>query len=185
MTYTAEMLGSLAGALDHIDSDTVESMVDRLLAIRAAKGRLFVIGSGGAAAIASHAVIDLRKGCGIDAQAPTDGVEELTARTNDDGWESVFAGFLDVASIGPSDAVLIFSIGGGDVTKGTSLNIIRAVELAKAVGASVLGIVANAKGFTASNADHAIVFDTLPGPVAMSAFAAAQKIVTTHPRLRR
>src|SRR5215831_18680777 len=130
--YLAEV-AEIAAALPAAD---IEAMADGLAAIRARGGRLFILGVGGGAAHASHAVNDFRKICHFEAYAPTDNVAELTARTNDEGWETTFVEFLRTSRIGPDDGVLVFSVGGGSREHNVSLNLVHAVELAKEVGAS-------------------------------------------------
>lgn len=183
MSYIDDMQRGISDAIAALDTRAINSLVDGVARVKDGGGRLFILGAGGSAAIASHAVIDLRKGCGVDAQAPTDGVEELTARTNDDGWRSVFAGYLAVSHVGPADGLLIFSLGGGDAVKGTSLNIIDAVDLAKSAGAAVYGVIGNANGHTALNADACVLLPGTTGPINLAVMSAVQKIVTTHPSL--
>ena len=124
-----------------IDTDKVERLVAELVSLRARGGRLFVLGVGGSAANASHAVNDFRKLCGIETYAPTDNVSELTARTNDEGWETVFTGWLKISRLSAEDAVFVFSVGGGNLEKNVSVNLLHALELAKQVGAKILGVV--------------------------------------------
>lgn len=140
-----------------IDTQQVEAMASILAATRSAGGRLFLLGVGGSAGNCSHAVNDFRKLCGIEAYAPTDNVSELTARTNDEGWETVFAGWLETSKLNDKDAILVFSVGGGDAEKGVSVNLIRALELAKERGAKILGVVGRATGYTAQVADAAVI----------------------------
>ena len=140
-----------------IDGSAVERMAEELAGVRERQGRLFLLGVGGSAGNCSHAVNDFRKLCGIEAYSPIDNVSELTARTNDEGWDSVFAGWLEVSRLGKNDALLIFSVGGGDVARNVSTNLIKAIELAKARGARVLGIVGRATGYTALHGDVVVV----------------------------
>ncbi|MEQ8505293.1 MAG: SIS domain-containing protein [Rhodospirillales bacterium] len=140
-----------------IDTQQVEAMASILAATRSAGGRLFLLGVGGSAGNCSHAVNDFRKLCGIEAYAPTDNVSELTARTNDEGWETVFAGWLETSKLNDKDTILVFSVGGGDAEKGVSVNLIRALELAKERGAKILGVVGRATGYTAQVADAAVI----------------------------
>src|SRR5206468_5810249 len=122
-----------------LDAGALEKMVDELARVRERGGRLFILGVGGSAANASHAVNDFRKICGLECYAPTDNVSELTARTNDEGWATVLAEWLKGSRLGPKDALLIFSVGGGNLEKNVSPNLVSAVQLAKQVGASILG----------------------------------------------
>jgi D-sedoheptulose 7-phosphate isomerase len=155
--HSSDFVGEAAKICAEIDSAKIEELADELAALRERAGRLFSIGVGGSAGNASHAVNDFRKLCGIETYAPTDNVSELTARTNDEGWETVFSGWLEVSRLKAGDALLIFSVGGGDATRNVSVNIIRAIELAKSRGAKVLGIVGKATGYTAKNGDAVVV----------------------------
>ena len=136
-------------------------MAALLADVRTRGGRLFFLGVGGSAANASHAVNDFRKIAGIESYAPTDNVSELTARTNDDGWESVFATWLRTSRLSKSDAVFVFSVGGGDLERNISPNLVRALEYAKEVGASILGVVGRDGGYTARVADAAVIVPTV------------------------
>jgi D-sedoheptulose 7-phosphate isomerase len=140
-----------------IDVGAIERMAQALAELRQRGGRLFLLGVGGSAGNCSHAVNDFRKLCGIEAYSPIDNVSELTARTNDEGWDTVFAGWLEVSRLGEKDALLIFSVGGGDAERNISVNLIRAIDLAKARGAKVFGIVGRGTGYTAKEADLAVV----------------------------
>jgi D-sedoheptulose 7-phosphate isomerase len=155
--HSSDFVSEAAKICAEIDSAKIERLADELAALRERAGRLFIIGVGGSAGNASHAVNDFRKLCGIETYAPTDNVSELTARTNDEGWETVFSGWLEVSRLRADDALLIFSVGGGDATRNVSVNIIRAIELAKARGAKILGIVGKATGYTAENGDIVVV----------------------------
>lgn len=155
-TYFAEVQ-QIAAA---IDTTIVEAMADALVSVRKAGGRLFVLGVGGSAGNAGHAVNDFRKLCGIETYAPTDNVSELTARTNDEGWETVFAGWLQTSRISPKDAVFVLSVGGGNAEKNVSVNLLRALDTAKAAGAKILGIVGRDGGYTKKVGDHVLVVPT-------------------------
>lgn len=144
-----------------IDDAAMERMVAGLVALRGAGGRLFVIGVGGSAANCSHAVNDFRKLCGIEAYSPVDNVAELTARTNDEGWETVFAAWLRTSRACDRDALLVFSVGGGDAVRNVSANIVRAVDEAKARGMKIYGVVGRDGGHTGRNADAVIVVPTV------------------------
>src|ERR1700726_4472151 len=141
MTFTEQFLAEAAEILTRIDTAAVERMASLLAECRAGGGRLFILGVGGSAANASHAVNDFRKICGFEAYAPTDNVSELTARTNDEGWAGVFEAWLKVSRLRSDDALLIFSVGGGNVEKQVSMNLVSAIQYAKTVGATVTGIV--------------------------------------------
>ena len=157
MTYTDEFLADSSKIIDLLDREAIERIANELAAVRSRGGRLFIIGSGGGAGHASHAVNDFRKIAGIEAYTPTDNVSELTARINDDGWESSYSNWLLVSRIGPADAVLVFSVGGGDPVRGISVNLVRCIELAREVGATVLGIVGRDGGYTAVVGDAVVV----------------------------
>src|SRR5262245_13200918 len=140
-TFTNTFLEESARITLTIDADSVEAVATGLAAVRARGGRLFILGVGGSAGHAGHAVNDFRKLCGFEAYAPTDNVSELTAGANEEGWETTFAAWLDGSRIGPSDGVLVFSVGGGDAEMNVSTNIVRALQLAAERGASIFGIV--------------------------------------------
>ena len=147
--------------LERLDPELIEKCAAGLSSTRDRGGRLFVLGVGGSAAHASHAVNDFRKICGFEAYAPTDNVSELTARTNDDGWDAVFADWLRGSRLGPSDAILVFSVGGGDEKRGISRNIVRALEYAVGVGTPIFGVVGRDGGYTGSVATACVVIPPL------------------------
>jgi D-sedoheptulose 7-phosphate isomerase len=149
---------SIAGKLD---AQTIDRMAAELAQVRDAGGRLFVLGVGGSAAHASHATCDFRKLCGFEAYAATDNVAELTARTNDDGWEAVLASWLEGSRLGERDAVLVFSVGGGDAGRGVSANLVRALDLAERVGARIFGIVGRDGGHVGRTAHVCVVVPTV------------------------
>lgn len=161
-SFAAVYLGEVGDIVRSLDPAAVEDLALALADVRRRRGRLFVLGVGGGAAHASHAVNDFRKLCGFEAYAPTDNVAELTARTNDEGWESSFDAWLRTSRISSQDAILIFSVGGGSRTHNVSVNLVRAVELAREVGARVFGVVGRADGATAEAADVCIVVDAPP-----------------------
>lgn len=144
-----------------LDRASVERLIDLLVDLRARGGRLFILGVGGGAGNASHAVNDFRKLCGFEAYTPTDNVSELTARINDEGWDSSFAQWLRGSRLSRNDAVCIFSVGGGDIERGVSINLVRALEFAKSVGARVCGVVGRDGGFTAKVADACVIIPTV------------------------
>lgn len=162
-----------------IDTQTIKKMVDELIALRERGGRLFLLGVGGSAGNCSHAVNDFRKLCGIDAYTPVDNVSELTARTNDEGWETVFSGWLEVSRLSGNDALMIFSVGGGDAERGVSVNLIKAVDMAKACGARVLGVVGRASGYTANKGDAVVVVPS-PVPELVTPISEAYQAVVWH-----
>ena len=144
-----------------LDAATIERMALQLAVVRERSGRLFILGVGGSAGNASHAVNDFRKLAGIEAYAPTDNVSELTARTNDEGWPTVFEAWLRVSRLQARDAILVFSVGGGNVERNVSPNLVTALDYAKSVGATVLGIVGRDGGYTARVADVCVVIPTV------------------------
>lgn len=174
--------------IQKIDSQSVEHMVDILVETRAAGGRLFILGVGGSAANASHAVNDFRKITGIETYAPTDNVSELTARTNDEGWASVFAGWLQTSHLNSKDTVLVFSVGGGNLEKNVSPNLVTALQLAKQVGAKVLGVVGRDGGYTAQVADACVVIPVVNPTNVTPHTEAFQGVVAhllvSHPKLK-
>lgn len=157
MGHAADYFAAAAQVCASLPVDTVERMARNLVEVRQSGGRLFILGVGGSAGNCSHAVNDFRKLCGIEAYTPVDNVSELTARTNDEGWDTVFAAWLEVSRLNSKDAILIFSVGGGDVARNVSVNLIRAIDLARTRGAKVLGIVGRDTGYTAVKADAVVV----------------------------
>ncbi len=156
-SFSATFLAETAQLLDDLDHQAIEQMARGLCRVREQGGRLFILGVGGSAGHASHAVNDFRKICRFEAYAPTDNVSELTARTNDEGWETVFSSWLECSRLSPDDAVLVFSVGGGDRERNVSPNLVSALELAMDVGASIFGIVGRDGGFTAKVANACVV----------------------------
>lgn len=161
MSFARQYLEEAARIAREIDTEAVERLIGELVALRKRGGRLFLLGVGGSAANASHAANDFRKLAGLEAYTPTDNVSELTARINDEGWETVFAAWLKTSRLGPDDLVLVFSVGGGDLERKISPNLVRALEHAKAVGARIAGIVGRDGGFTARVADACVVVPTV------------------------
>jgi D-sedoheptulose 7-phosphate isomerase len=157
MTYTDEFLADSRKIIDLLDREAIERIAGELAAVRSRRGRLFIVGSGGGAGHASHAVNDFRKIAGIEAYTPTDNVSELTARINDDGWDTSYSNWLRVSRIGPADMLLVFSVGGGDPERGISVNLIRCIELAREVKAIVCGIVGRDGGYMAAVGDAIVV----------------------------
>jgi D-sedoheptulose 7-phosphate isomerase len=155
--YVAESIEVLLA----IDLAQVERCAVGLAGVRQGNGRLFILGVGGSAGHASHAVNDFRKLCGIEAYAPTDNVSELTARVNDEGWETTFEAWLEVSNLGPEDGVLVFSVGGGDIAKQVSVNLVRALGLARKRSSKIFGIVGRKGGYTAQVADACVVIPPL------------------------
>jgi D-sedoheptulose 7-phosphate isomerase len=188
-TFTASYLDETRRILDALDTASVEAVAGDLAAVRSRGGRAFVLGVGGSAGHAGHAVNDFRKLCGFEAYAPTDNVSELTARTNDEGWDTVFSAWLEGSRLGPDDAVLVFSVGGGDLERNVSPNLVRAVELARKVGAGVHGIVGRDGGFTAAAADSCVVIPPLVAeritPHTEGLCAVVWHLLVSHPALQR
>ena len=161
MTFSQSFLAEATEVIARIDAEAVERLAAALAAVREREGRLFILGVGGSAGNASHAVNDFRKLAGIEAYAPTDNVSELTARTNDEGWETTFSAWLAVSKLRVGDAILVFSVGGGSLERNISPNLVRAVQYAKQVGATVLGIVGRDGGYTAREADAVVIIPTV------------------------
>jgi D-sedoheptulose 7-phosphate isomerase len=156
-SHTKQFFSEIQRIATEIDVATIERMAQALADLREHRGRLFLLGVGGSAGNCSHAVNDFRKLCGIEAYSPIDNVSELTARTNDEGWDTVFAAWLEVSRLNEKDGLLIFSVGGGDAERNISVNLVRAIDLAKERGAKVFGIVGRATGYTAKQGDLVVV----------------------------
>jgi len=170
-----------------LDRTAIEKLVEHLVKVRARQGRLFLLGVGGSAANASHAVNDFRKIAGIECYAPTDNVSELTARTNDEGWPTVFAAWLEVSHLSDRDALFIFSVGGGNLEKNISPNLVEAVKLAKSRGAAVLGIVGRDGGYTAKVGDAVVIVPTVSPdritPHSEAFQAVVWHLLVSHPKI--
>jgi D-sedoheptulose 7-phosphate isomerase len=186
-SFTKQFLEESIEILRAIPELAVESMASGLRAVRDRGGRLFILGVGGSAGHASHAVNDFRKICGFEAYAPTDNVSELTARINDDGWENCFADWLRGSRLNASDALLVFSVGGGNREKGISANLVASLELAKEIGASVFGIVGKDGGYTARVANASVVIPPLVAsritPHTEGLCALIWHLLVSHPQL--
>ena len=161
MNYSQKHLDESIQITSAINPDTIEAMVQLLKMVKEVKGRVFFLGVGGSAANAGHAVNDFRKLAGIESYAPTDNVAELTARTNDEGWPTVFSGWLKVSNLKANDCLFILSVGGGDKERGVSANLCEAIDFGKSVGAKITGIVGRDGGYTAKNADVCLVVPTV------------------------
>ncbi len=161
-SFSDQYLSEVAELAGTVSREQLDEMAEGLGAVRERGGRLFILGVGGGAGHASHAVNDFRKLCHLEAYTPSDNVSELTARTNDEGWETTYEAWLRTSRIGERDGVLVFSVGGGSREHNVSMNLVRAVELAKEVGASIYGIVGSPDGTTAQLADVAIVISAPP-----------------------
>jgi D-sedoheptulose 7-phosphate isomerase len=157
MTYTSQHLAEVVQIANALDANAIERVVDLLVDLRRRRGRLFFLGVGGSAGNCSHAVNDFRKLVGIESYAPTDNCSELTARTNDEGWETVFVEWLKGSRLDADDMLFILSVGGGDVRRNVSANLVHAIKLAREVGAKVVGIVGRKEGYTAEVADACVV----------------------------
>lgn len=180
-------MAEVIDVLGATDPEAIEKCAIGLSSVRAAGGRLFILGVGGSAGHASHAVNDFRKICGFEAYTPTDNVSELTARTNDEGWDTTFSEWLRGSRLEKRDGVLVFSVGGGDAESGVSVNLVRALELSKEVGASVFGIVGRDGGFTSQIADACVVLPPLfpehVTPLTEGLCAVVWHLLVSHPAL--
>jgi D-sedoheptulose 7-phosphate isomerase len=188
MSFSKKHLDESIEITNAINPETVENIVELLLDVKSTGGRLFVLGVGGSAANAGHAVNDFRKLAGIETYAPTDNVAELTARTNDEGWQTVFSGWLKVSKLNSKDCLFILSVGGGNKDKNVSSNLIEAIDFAKEVGARVTGIVGRDGGYTAQNADVCLVIPTI-NPSAVTPHSESFQTVlwhlmVSHPKLK-
>jgi D-sedoheptulose 7-phosphate isomerase len=185
--YTKSYFEDVATVARGIDQSEVDRMIDILVDVRACGGRLFILGVGGGAGHAGHAVNDFRKICGIEAYAPTDNVSELTARVNDDGWATVFANWLRGSHIRAGDAVMVFSVGGGNAEKNISANIVEALKVAKSAGARIIGVVGRDGGYTRQVADACVVVPTVDPTTVTPHTEAFQAVVwhgmVSHPKL--
>lgn len=179
MNFSQQFLSETAQIIEKLDTAAIEHAVALLRETRENGGRLFILGVGGSAANASHAVNDFRKITGIEAYAPTDNVSELTARTNDEGWSSVFEAWLRGSRLRPNDLILVFSVGGGNLEKNVSPNLISALQYAKQVGAKVIGLVGRDGGYTAQVADACVIVPTV-NPVNTTPHAEAFQAVIWH-----
>ncbi len=187
--FSLRFLHESREVLQALDHARLEAMAHALAAVRERGGRLFFLGVGGGAAHASHAVADFRKLAGFEAYAVTENVAELTARINDEGWDGCFAEYLRGSRLRAQDAVFVFSVGGGDRARGVSANLVRALELASQVGASIFGVVGRDGGYTARVADHCVVVPTVNADTVTPHTEAVQALVwhllVSHPALRR
>src|SRR5437016_7745707 len=179
MSFAADYLEEVKAVVAGLNPKAIEDAVALLEKVRSRGGRLFILGVGGSAANASHAVNDFRKICGFECYAPTDNVSELTARTNDDGWASVFVEWLKGSRLAARDALLIFSVGGGNLERNVSPNLVAAVQAAKQVGAAVLGIVGRDGGYTAREATACVIVPTV-NPEHVTPHAEAFQAVVWH-----
>ncbi len=188
MSFTQSYLEETKKVVAQLNVAAIDKSVDELAAVRERGGRLFILGVGGSAANASHAVNDFRKICGFEAYAPTDNVSELTARTNDEGWATVLSEWLKGSRLGAKDGLLIFSVGGGNVEKNVSPNLVSAIQLAKQAGASVIGILGRDGGYTAKEATACVIIPTVNAEHVTPHSEAFQAVVwhlfVSHPKLK-
>lgn len=188
MSFAAHHLQEARQIIDQIDVEKIETLASMLAELRERGGRLFFLGVGGSAGNCGHAVNDFRKIVGIESYAPTDNVSELTARTNDEGWETIFAEWLRTSRLKPEDALFIFSVGGGNLEKNVSPNLVRAIQFAKDVGAKVLGVVGRDGGYTAKVGDAVVIIPTVNPETVTPHSEAFQAVVwhllVSHPALK-
>ena len=188
-SFTSLFLEESRQILDLVDQDSIERMATSLATVRDRGGRLFILGVGGSAGHAGHAVNDFRKICNFEAYSPTDNVSELTARTNDDGWETTFSEWLRGSRLSANDAVLVFSVGGGNAEKNVSPNLVTALKFAQSVSASVFGIVGKDGGFTAKVADCCLLVPVVNAeritPHTEGMCAVLWHLLVSHPLLKR
>jgi D-sedoheptulose 7-phosphate isomerase len=188
MSFAQEFLDEVQQVTARLEPGAIEKMVDELAAVRERGGRLFILGVGGSAANASHAVNDFRKICGFECYAPTDNVSELTARTNDDGWATIFTEWLKGSRLTAKDGLLIFSVGGGNLEKNVSPNLVGAIQLARQVGATVVGVVGRDGGYTAKAAQACVIVPTVNPehvtPLSEAFQAVVWHLMVTHPKLK-
>jgi D-sedoheptulose 7-phosphate isomerase len=188
MSFTKQFLAEVQQVTTQLNEADIEKCAEELAAIRERGGRLFILGVGGSAGNAGHAVNDFRKICGFEAYAPTDNVSELTARTNDEGWPTIFAEWLKGSRLHSKDGLLIFSVGGGNLEKNVSPNLVNAIQLAKQVGASVIGIVGRDGGYTAKEATACVIVPTVNPAHVTPHSEAFQAVIwhlfVSHPKLK-
>jgi D-sedoheptulose 7-phosphate isomerase len=188
MDHVERYLQEAIKVIEKIDQNKIKGIVKSLIELRQRGGRLFFLGVGGRAANASHAVNDLRKICGIEAYTPTDNVSELTARTNDSGWESVFVDWLRGSKLTAKDGIFILSVGGGNLEKNISVNLIHALNYAREIGAKIFGIVGRDGGFTAKVADACVIVPTVNPEAITSHTESFQNLllhlIVSHPDLK-
>ena len=188
MTFAEEYLTEAIEIINKIDTEKVEKIVNILSNIRENKGRVFFLGVGGSAGNCSHAVNDFRKILAIESYAPTDYVSELTARTNDDGWEKIFVEWLKVSQLNNNDAIFIFSVGGGDLENNISPNLVEAINYARSVDSKILGVVGRNGGYTAKNASSAVIIPVVNSknitPHTEAFQAVVWHLIVSHPKLK-
>ncbi|MEM7182230.1 MAG: SIS domain-containing protein [Spirochaetota bacterium] len=188
MSFAKDFLKESVEIINSISTEKVEEIANHLAQVREAGGRLFFLGVGGSAGNCGHAVNDFRKICGFEAYAPTDNVSELTARTNDDGWDSVFVNWLQGSKLRKEDGIFVFSVGGGNLEKNVSPNLVKAVEYTKEVGSKIFGVVGKDGGFTAKSSDLVLVVPTVNTghitPHTEAFHSVIWHLLVTHPALK-
>ena len=188
MSFANQFLDEVQKVVAQLNVDAIEKAADELAQVRERGGRLFILGVGGSAGNAGHAVNDFRKLCGFEAYAPTDNVSELTARTNDEGWATIFAEWLKGSRLSAKDGVLVFSVGGGNLDKNVSPNLVSAIQLAKKVGASIVGVVGRDGGYTAKEATACVIVPTINPAHVTPHSEAFQAVIwhlfVSHPKLK-
>lgn len=189
MKYIEKYLMEAKKIIEKIDKNQIEKMLNLLKTIREKKGRIFFLGVGGGAANASHAVNDFRKICGFEAYTPMDNISELSARVNDDGWESVFINWLKQSKLNENDGIFIFSVGGGNLEKNISVNLIRAIDYAKKVNAGIIGVVGKDGGYTEKMADACLIIPMINSstvtPHTESFQAVIWHLIVSHPDMKQ
>ena len=189
VSFTNQFVAEAVAVLEATDEKSIEAVAEGLAEVREREGRLFVLGVGGSAGHASHAVNDFRKICGFEAYAPTDNVSELTARINDEGWETSLSAWLEGSRLAARDGVLVFSVGGGDRVRGVSPNLVAALELAQSRGSTIFGIVGRDGGYTSSVANACVVLPPLYAdhvtPLTEGLCAVIWHLLVSHPALAR
>ena len=188
MSYAAQHLKEASEIIEKLDIESIEKVADLLVKVKSDQGRIFFLGVGGSAGNCSHAVNDFRKIVEIESYAPTDNVSELTARTNDDGWPTIFVPWLKLSKLNSKDVIFIFSVGGGNLEKNISSNLVNALKLAKNVGAKITGIVGRDGGYTAQVADTCVIIPTVNPETITPHSEAFQAVVwhllVSHPKLK-
>jgi len=188
MDYIDRYFGEVRRVLDLLDPSAIQKSVELLIDVRRKGGRIFFLGVGGSAANASHTVNDFRKICGIEAYTPTDNVSELTARTNDNGWESIFADWLKGSKLSRNDGVFVLSVGGGNSAKNISTNLVKALDYARGIGARIFGVVGRDGGYTARVADACVIVPTVNPetvtPHTESFQSVILHLIVSHPDLK-
>ena len=188
MSYAQQHLKEAQEIIDQIDIEAIEKVADLLAIVKKDQGRIFFLGVGGSAGNCSHAVNDFRKIVEIESYAPTDNVSELTARTNDEGWPTIFEPWLKLSKLNPKDAIFIFSVGGGNLEKNISPNLVNAMKYAKQVGAKITGVVGRDGGYTAKVADACVIIPTVNPenitPHSEAFQAVIWHLLVSHPKLK-